>query len=253
MLMPFTYVVDSGVIAASGQAVAQLNLQGDQWFHWCDVAASATSDTDTTHMPRGWRVQIQDMSTGRLLSNALVPQRVEAPYWGRRMWRPVFLKPSSTLRFTFEDASAVENRVRYHLQGHKFWTLPQEGQTTSAIVPFIYVVQTAAIAGNGTDVQVLQMESDALYELHSFGVDASDDAATDVMPNSFTVQIRDLNTGNFLSNAVTQERADVPYTNRKLSQPVLFGPSTSLEFSFVNLSGSSQTIRYCLVGAKILV
>ena len=73
------------------------------------------------------------------------------------------------------------------------------------------------------------------------------------MANQFEIQIRDLATGQYLSNAVLPQRADTPKEGRDLMVPVLFSPQSNLEFSFTNLIAETNTVIYCRYGVKMFL
>lgn len=255
MLMPFTYQVQPDSIAASGTGIKDLTIQSDTLFWWVAVAASSSLDTDTDEMPNSFTVQIQDQSTGRMLSNIAVPQRIQTPRGGRRFRRPVFLRPNTTLRCTFVNLdSGNANVIKFDLIGFKALNLPAEGKTSSQIVPFTYLVNTGTMASSAKVIApTLTMEADSVFELHAVAASSSLDADDDTMPNNFEVQIRDLSSGQYLSNALLPQRADTPKEGRNLIVPIIFSPSSNLEFTFLNLIASEQTVNYALIGSKIFV
>lgn len=122
-ILPFDYVVGSGALAGNAVGVSTLSLQADSKFELWGIHSSCTSDADTDFIPNGWKATIQDMSTGRLLSNSDVPQRVltPAPSGGWRFPRPVIFPPSANLQFTFTELSGSTNTITLVLRGYKLF------------------------------------------------------------------------------------------------------------------------------------
>lgn len=121
--LPFDYLVSSGALTANASGVQSLTLQPDSWFELCVVAGSCTEDLDTDFMPNNFSFQITDQGTGRLLSNARIPERIGAPYHGYRLLSPVSFAPNTTLLFEFLNLTANTNTVSLVLHGYKNFKL----------------------------------------------------------------------------------------------------------------------------------
>lgn len=120
------------------------------------------------------------------------------------------------------------------------------------VLPFSYFLSiTLASSGNGS--QNLTLEASSHFEHHYWMASSSLDAATDIMPNRFTVQITDQSTGRQLSNGKIPQRCLFGPSNNSLRQirPVVFKPNAVLQFDFTNLIASENVVSIVLVGYKI--
>ena len=127
---------------------------------------------------------------------------------------------------------------------------------SSKVLPFIYLVSSTALTGNGSSVQTLAMQADSEFELHQFAASSSIDAAANVMPNNFSVQITDLSTGRQLMSARIPQRVLCGPANGGfglLRRPIIFAAQANLSFDFLDLSGSTNTVSLCLIGYKLLL
>lgn len=124
LIFPFTYIVDSGSISGNAQAQVTLQMASDCTFELLGFLASATSDAETETIPNGFSVTIQDQSTGRLMSNANVPQRMFASSTYNPMTYekyPIRFPANCALLFTILDLTGSTNRVIIGLKGYKLY------------------------------------------------------------------------------------------------------------------------------------
>lgn len=124
-LIPFDYLVSSGSIATAASIVTTLTLQADSRFelHW--IFGTSSEDTDTDTMPNNFEVQISDQATGRLLSNARLPQRcfcgpANAGFF--RLLRPISFPPQANLQFDWLNVSGQTATARLVLRGFKIFS-----------------------------------------------------------------------------------------------------------------------------------
>lgn len=122
-VLPFDYGVT--VVLTSGQQTVQtLTLAADSVFELHLISSSSSVDAVGNVTPSSFDVSIEDLSTGRKLSNIRIPQRVlngtanAGPY---RFIRPVEFAPNANLQFDFLETSAGGNTVRLYLRGYKLF------------------------------------------------------------------------------------------------------------------------------------
>lgn len=120
------------------------------------------------------------------------------------------------------------------------------------ILPFDYVVVSAALTANAAGVSTLTLQADSWFELHGYFGSCTEDLDTDFMPNNFSVQISDQSTGRFLSSARVPQRAIGAPANGGLLLlvPVAFPPNATLTFDFLNLTANTNTVTLTLRGIK---
>ena len=129
--LPFFYLVSSGALNANASGQVTLVLQTDSFFELVSLGASCTMDTTRSDgaalanpfSPNNFSVQITDLSTGRQLSNARIPQRVITPQRGFYFPQPILFTPSSNLLFDFLDVSGATNTISLVLQGYKVFNM----------------------------------------------------------------------------------------------------------------------------------
>jgi len=122
--IPFVNNFPSVVLTALGTGAATLNLSVDAHFELWKVLISCSVDLDTDFSPSNVNLQITDQSTGRLLSNGQVPQRIYSPIGGQnRMPYPITFAPNSTLVLDLTDTSNATNTVVVSLWGYKLFDI----------------------------------------------------------------------------------------------------------------------------------
>jgi hypothetical protein len=124
-LIPFDYLVSSGVLLASASVIVPLTLQADSWFEWHYIAGTGTLDNTTDFSPNNFSVLISDQSTGRALANFRIPQRVLVmpANMGMRLLRPILLPPAANLLFDILNLSGgSSNTVSLVLRGFKVFS-----------------------------------------------------------------------------------------------------------------------------------
>lgn len=123
-ILPFDYGV-SIVLTASQNLVTNLTLAADSVFELHLISSSSSVDAVGNVTPSSFDVSIEDLSTGRKLSNIRVPQRVlngtanAGPY---RFIRPIQFSPNANLQFDFLETSNAGNTVRLYLRGFKLFS-----------------------------------------------------------------------------------------------------------------------------------
>lgn len=120
-------------------------------------------------------------------------------------------------------------------------------------LPFVYGVElTLASSASGTAVLTLQTDS-SFFWTGLFGMSTAD-AATDFMPNNFTLTITTQGTGRNMTNIEIPQRLICAPANGKgaLFDPVIFAPNTTLNFGIRNLVAAQHTITLALKGFKLL-
>jgi len=120
-------------------------------------------------------------------------------------------------------------------------------------IPYCYVVVSPALTGNGSGIQTLVLDQDADFELHYLLGASSLDVNTNYRPNNFSVQITDKSSSRFWSSArVPQVHLGVNPGELRLIRPVLLARRTNLQFDFLNLSGSANTVTITMIGSKVV-
>ena len=121
-VVPFSYLVTSASIAASGQQQVNLTLQTDSFFELQAFQGSSSLDADTDFMPNNFSVQITDQSTGRQLSSGKVPQRLYCGPANQSVLERIRIvfPPQASLLFDFTNLDAGNaNVVSFVLKGYK--------------------------------------------------------------------------------------------------------------------------------------
>lgn len=123
-IIPFHYGVSSGAMSASGSSTQTLTFDQSSDFEWIQTFASSSLDTDTDTMPNNFTVRITNNSTGRLLSNIQLPQRIIASpsndgYIHRRS---IIIPAGSVLQYEFVNLDAGNaNTVTLVFAGFKLF------------------------------------------------------------------------------------------------------------------------------------
>ncbi len=121
------------------------------------------------------------------------------------------------------------------------------------MTPAFYRVPISQIAISGAGSATLITDGDSVFKLFYFQGSSDLDAATDVSPNNFTVQVK-LNNGRLLTNDPIPQRILCPTQQFIITEPyqVEFPGNTQIQFNFVNLSAASViNIDLVLRGVKI--
>src|SRR5262245_13470830 len=128
---------------------------------------------------------------------------------------------------------------------------------TDRMIPFWYLVNSGALAASTSGITTLTLQADSSFELHWIQASSDQDAATDVMPNNFSVQISDQSTGRLLSNARIPQRIFCGPANGgfvRQMRPITFPPQANLQFDFLNLVTDDTTnVTLVLGGYKIFL
>jgi hypothetical protein len=122
------------------------------------------------------------------------------------------------------------------------------------VLPFSYLVTPAQLSSGASIVSTLSFQADSKFEWHWCFASTDQDGDTDIMPNNFSVLITDNSTGNKMSNARVPQRILCGPANggfRRMARPILFAPLSTLEFDFLNLSGTNLNIVLELGGYKV--
>lgn len=267
----FQYLVTSNSIAANssgGEASPTasdsqtLTIDPDSWFLCNGMVGLGSVDNATAYYPSSYSVLIRDNGTGRNLSNLRISQRVfGGNIFGSVMERrPILFAPSTELIFDIANlASGGANTVQIALNGYKIKKPTQEmiaDHSSELTIPFYYLVRSAsAIAANGATTLNLTTSTDSWFELHTLFGYGSVEAATDLYPNNFSVQVLNASTGERYSNIKIPQRlitsnAFNPNVERN---PTLIPPGSILNFEVTNLSGSQNTVQFVLKGYKHFV
>lgn len=249
----YDYLVSSGAMAASAVNVQQsLILEQDSWFELRGFGMTSSLDTDTNTMPNNSSVQISDLSTGRLLSNLAIPQRLFSAYNPfYRLARPCAFPPNANLLFTFQNLIASTNTTTVDLRGYRYFNGPGTLLTNQQAIPFSYLV-TATLSGNASQLVTITLQQDSWFEWHLLtGTSSADVAATDIQPNNFSVRIQDAK-GPYYSNSRVPQNILTPYNNQYLAdRPIQLDPSTNLSFDILDLSGGTNTVTLVIHGFKL--
>lgn len=132
--IPFDYVVNAVVPANAGQAGGpsalnvSLQIQQDADFEIVFIVGTSTS-------PAG-DVAVQDGATGRSLTSQPVNY---ANYFGTAqlpfpLVEPYIIARSTSVNFTFRDASGAQNTVQLVLRGYKLFPQGNAAQGSSGLV-----------------------------------------------------------------------------------------------------------------------
>ena len=119
---------------------------------------------------------------------------------------------------------------------------------------FIYVVEPITLAAGSSGTARITLDADSDFELVQFAASTSADAATDILPNNFSVLIRRDTTGQGLMNLRVPQRILCAPANRNaalLQYPVVFSAKETLTFDFLNLTSSQITVTFCMIGYKV--
>ena|SRR5580765_4378366 len=122
------------------------------------------------------------------------------------------------------------------------------------ILPFTYVFPTFTLAASGATQQTLQMEQSAQFELHEIFGSSTRDAATDFMPNNFSVLFTDQSTHKQMSNLRVPQRLLCAPSNRGYRQvrPVIFAPGTNILADVLDLSAQTNVVQITWSGYLIM-
>lgn len=123
--IPFSYLVSSGAISASGTASTTLTLASDSIFELHFFYGSSSLDAATDYRPNNFSAQITDQATGRQFSNARIPQRmmVEIAENGFPERRPILFPRNTVFVFDFLNLStSTANTINIVLKGYKLFT-----------------------------------------------------------------------------------------------------------------------------------
>jgi len=119
-VVPFDYLTEISLGAnATGTNTLVLDNEGFFELHYMLGMSSADGLTDVA--PNNFKVQMMDGSR-RYMSNALIPQRLIAPYaaqGGLPEPRPVIYAPNSVFQFNFLNLVADTNIITIVLKGYK--------------------------------------------------------------------------------------------------------------------------------------
>jgi len=122
--IPFWNQFDAVALSANGTGQVTLSLAVDSHFEWWKVLVSCSQDADTDFIPSNVDLLLTDISTGRQLMSAQVPQRNLAPQNGWNQFpRPVLFAPNSTLALDLTDQSGSSNTVTVTLFGYKVFNI----------------------------------------------------------------------------------------------------------------------------------
>jgi len=125
LIIPFTYLVNSGAIVGNGSAQVTLTMSADCSFELLGFLSSCTSDAVANVIPNGYSVLITDQSTGRQLASTRVPQRMFASSTYNPMTYekyPIRFPASCVLLFDFLDLSGNTNTIIIGLKGYKLYS-----------------------------------------------------------------------------------------------------------------------------------
>lgn len=125
-IIPFTYVISSGAMAGNASAQVSLTMQADSSFELLRILGTSSLDTDAETIPNNFSLLITDQSTGRMLSNIRVPQRLVTMQSMQGMMDekyPIRFPASCVLLFDFLDLSGNTNTVTIALKGYKLFQL----------------------------------------------------------------------------------------------------------------------------------
>ncbi len=124
LIIPFTYLVSSGALAGNAAGQVPLTMAADCAFELLGFVASCTADADADVIPNNFSVQMIDQSTGRLMSNFRIPQRMFASSTYNSMCYekyPIRFPANCTLLFDFLDLSGGTNTINIGLKGYKLY------------------------------------------------------------------------------------------------------------------------------------
>lgn len=120
VFVPYSYVVTSGVLAATGASSNQpLLLDADADFELHYMAVSTDLDAGTDFRPNNASVQITDKNNGRLWASGQIPQVVMLMLETRR---PVLIAKRSNLNIIFLSTGASSLTATLTLHGYKVYS-----------------------------------------------------------------------------------------------------------------------------------
>jgi hypothetical protein len=129
--------------------------------------------------------------------------------------------------------------------------------TSSKVIPFWATVPTASLAASTSNTFVLTLSQDSRFEWHSLWASTDQDAKGDVMPNYFSVLIKDLSTGQQLMDQRIPQRILCGPANggfTRLVRPVQFNPGANVSFDILSLySGGALVVTLVLGGYKLML
>lgn len=260
-LIPFKYRVELALTALELDSV-ELTLANDSWFELHQISGSSSADTDGDFMPNNFSVQITDQSTGRVFSNALVPQRIlcSPANFNYREKRPVQFAPNASLRFQFQDLTNDVNTVSITLDGYKLKdpkaspgsVIGLPGVPSSSLIPFTYI-SALTLAANQRNQTTLTIQTDAVFELHRRAGSSSLDLATDFMPANFQARMEFMDTGDAWENTLVPQRNFCAPANRNYleARPTQISPGSNIKFDISNTQGSENVVTIGLQGYKL--
>jgi hypothetical protein len=119
-VLPFVYQVTLALTALQ-RLQTTLTLAADSVFELHRIDGVSSRDTTTAFYNNNFDVQIQDLATGRFLSNDLIPQVLlcSPMNFNYREVRPVQFSPSTNLQFDIRETSNNTATVRIALHGYK--------------------------------------------------------------------------------------------------------------------------------------
>lgn len=119
---------------------------------------------------------------------------------------------------------------------------------------FQYRALTTIVAANGTAQSSITTAQDSYFLLTAFRASSSEDGATDVIPNNFSVLITRSSTVQMMGGAVPQRIiASSSYQGANVfSIPIIYAPLTDFRMDFTDLSGNANNaITFVFEGYKI--
>lgn len=128
-----------------------------------------------------------------------------------------------------------------------------EAPKPTSYLPFQYAV-IATVPASGSVTVTITTGQDSVFELHRYLSSTDAEAvAGDVSANRFKVEITNTTSGRALTNGKIPQRCIAPTDQPiDLRRPAYFPPSTTLSFTFTNLTVTILVIDFVLDGAKIM-
>lgn len=121
---PFTYLVNSGVIAASGNASVLLILGMDSEFDLYAITASSSVDTTPTAIANNFSLLMRDVTSGRDYSTAAVDRFNLAgllPTNTLPEGRCIRFPRKQQIQFVFQNLTGTSHTVSLALHGYKIF------------------------------------------------------------------------------------------------------------------------------------
>lgn len=121
--LAFWYAFPVAALTSGSTTSNTLTLAQDSQFECWNVRISSSNSSDATQVsPNLVQIQLQDTSTGRLMSNNEIAQRIISDRYGENRFPvPVIFAPSTVISCNYTDLAAATHNVTVVLIGYKLF------------------------------------------------------------------------------------------------------------------------------------